>query len=284
MKLNDFIINFRRSALELELKCPLGCAECCLIGNKQCSKGELKLIRDFLASNGVMARLQSNKSLKNKLNGSCTYYSLGCSINPVKPCVCSDNYKNCDKGKGLIVSQGHDFHALELINLNNYLIESGKLLDDLKADDFKVISSRIVSMAELLSYYLKNHELPQLSGEELLELYKSLFCNRVNSMIAFDELRIKVDSISNYYIGVPCFLWEWSNEIKNDFFCLKKSFIKPIDYSLTIEQLEDDIKITSNNRLRADLELLKKLFNEAYVDYSIMVSLADQKLLLIHNN
>jgi len=176
MKIEDYVDNFREYAVGIEMDCPLGCADCCLNYIKRMFWEEGLKARKFLEEKGVDTSDFEDYEIEDKINGNCDFFGLACSINEIKPIVCSANLNNCEikNYKKRIISQGHDFRGLELFNLDNYIIQTGKSLKQLTKKDMRKISRRVIEMTKKLGAYFEKNTQNPMKKEGLLALFLRL--------------------------------------------------------------------------------------------------------------
>lgn len=176
MKLEEYLVNFREKALDVEMDCPVGCAECCLNYVKGCTWEEGKKIRAFLESKDVDTSDFEDYEIEDKINIKCDYFQLACSINPAKPWICYGNFNKCDvtEDKKFLISEGHDYRNLELDNIISYLKQNNKKISDLDVKDMDKISIKIVDMTRKLAKHLRENKSTPLNKEGLINLFNKL--------------------------------------------------------------------------------------------------------------
>lgn len=156
MKLEEYFEKFRENALNVEMDCPVGCADCCLNYEKKMLWEEGEEARAFLEGKGVDTSDFEDYEIEDKTNIKCDYFQLACSIDPAKPGICR-RYSICEikEDKKFIISKGYNYRKLELNNIMSYLKQNNITLRELKVGDMEKISKKIIRMTKKLAEHLR---------------------------------------------------------------------------------------------------------------------------------
>lgn len=280
MGIGEYLKRMEGELIDLSNDCSL-CVECCLYKKKKVYSEELDRIIEYLADEGVEIQGQGVS-----IGTECMFKLLGgCGVYEVRPRACrvfektevalSDGevltndygmvvYTNnkcwIANNKRLLKEEGHDFHGLELLVLDNYLVNNEVGLTELTISDKKMISAEIVDMTYYLSSYLSSHDAPALSAEGLFNLYNVLARNRQEAISCFSDLRS--------LLGVDKYLRFFDdnfNTIFNKFRVLNNDGL--VDYLEGFYDIKAEPgsgNIDVGRRFRNKLLNVKNHFNEVY--------------------